>query len=251
MIIDPARVTRLLSPEVSLRRGGGSGINGKFDACVMQAVDWLAGGDGTSNAPECADRAISSFCVRLNDSPIFGKWRDELKPFAARIAGTKGTHEQYAEREYIAVDLALRVAAPLGFEFWGETVEKHREAALSFAARFRALAPITDKDTAIAGRDLARESQKVADFAVAGYAADFAVAGYAASAAQTTGEAVAGYATYAEEAAYTIYADAASSATYAASAADVRARSDALTRALWDAALACLDKMICVTESEG
>ena len=40
------RLERFLKEDVHLRSGSGTGINGSFDACIMQAVGWLAGGDG-------------------------------------------------------------------------------------------------------------------------------------------------------------------------------------------------------------
>ena len=247
--IDPARVARLLSPDVSLRSGSGVGVNGKFDACVMQAVDWLAGGAGETDAPACADPAISRFCIQLNDAAQFAKWRDELKPYAPRIAGTAGTKEHLETRSFTAADFAVRVAAPLAFTFWGETIAAERETAFGLAERLRSLAPIVDKETALAGRDVAREARKAT-----ASAASAAYATYAASASAASAYAAeyAASAAYADSAAYTADVASAASAAYAAyaeSAEDVRARADALARALWDSALACLDAMIRVTEA--
>ena len=82
MTIVEERLARLLSPDVKLRSGKGAGANGTVDLCIMQAVDWLAGRDGKSDAPPCADPVITRFCIRLNDTSRFAEWRDELKPFA-------------------------------------------------------------------------------------------------------------------------------------------------------------------------
>ena len=81
--IIPERLHRLLGEDFHLRSGSGSGINGEVDACIMQAVDWLAGGTGKV-AP-----SITRFCIRLNDSWLFAEHRDLLKPFAAKIVGTR------------------------------------------------------------------------------------------------------------------------------------------------------------------
>jgi len=58
------RLARLLAPEIHLCSGKGAGANGAVDVCIMQAVDWIAGGEGKSDAPECADPIITRFCQR-------------------------------------------------------------------------------------------------------------------------------------------------------------------------------------------
>ena len=50
--ISEERLARFMSPDAHLRSGTGNGVNGTFDACAMQAADWLAGGLGKTDAPE-------------------------------------------------------------------------------------------------------------------------------------------------------------------------------------------------------
>ena len=55
---------------------------------MVQAADWIAGGNGKSDAPACVDPAIRKFCIKLNDASRFAQWRDELKPYIPRLVGT-------------------------------------------------------------------------------------------------------------------------------------------------------------------
>jgi hypothetical protein len=231
--IDPARVERLLK-EVHLRSGSGSGINSKADACIMQAVDWLAGGDGKTDAPRCADPAIRGFCIRLNDAPVFSQWRDELKPYAARIVYTNMGKKFTVTRLFMCADWAIRRIVPLAFDYWAETTKvgaNHIKAA-DWAAKLRACAPIVDDASAKAGRAAAKDA-----YAAAAAAADAAAAAAAAAAAYSAADAAA-------------YADADADAD-ADAAADADASADAggFRRSMWDESLKLLDRLIAVTET--
>ena len=152
------RLARLLDPKFHLRAGSGRGINSEVDACMMQAVHWLAGGDGTRSIPECADRTIAQFCIRLNDASGFAEWRDELKPFVPRIVGTAGSRALSRRRAFMCADWAVRTITPLAFEFWAQTMPTHKDTAREWAQRLRNLARIVDAKTADAARSLAREA---------------------------------------------------------------------------------------------
>ena len=233
--LDPSRVSRLLSPDARLRSGSGSGINGKFDACIMQAVDWLAGGAGESDSPECADHAITRFCIRLNDATRFAEWRDELKPFAVRVVGTRSVDPTVLQRRgYMSADWAVREVAPKAFDFYAELRPAKREQYEAWAAKLRGVAPIVDKETAHAAHAGMNEVRAAAYAAAAAYAV--AVAYAAGSAASYAAE-------YAATAAYAVEYE----AEYAATAA--RPRAKAFSRELWEMSLAHLDRMIRVTEA--
>jgi hypothetical protein len=136
--INQERLQRLLDEAVHLKPGAGEGANGTIDVCVMQAVDWLAGGKGKTDSPPCASGAITKFCIRLNDSPVFAEFRDELKPFAAKIVGTACGLKAEKARAFIAADWACREVAPLALD------AKFPEQAKAL----RALAPVVDTASA-------------------------------------------------------------------------------------------------------
>jgi len=232
--IDKGRLKRFLSKKVHLVSGKGAGANGTIDVCVVQATDWLVGRDGKSDSPSCVDPVIRGFAIRLNDAGAFSQWRDELKPFAARLANTNQGHALTRKRRFACADWAIREIAPLAIDACGKAPE--------LAAELRALPPIVDKATALAGRDVARRAKRklrayaYADaYAAAAYADAYADA-YAADAAYA--DASAADAAYAAAA----YADAAyAAAAYAdASAADAK-------RPFWDASLAMLGRLCDMT----
>jgi hypothetical protein len=238
-IIDQTRVERILA-EANLRVGSGNGVNGKIDVCVMQAVDYITGGDGSSDHPECADLVISEFCIRLNDAPRFAKWRDELKPYIVRIAGTKADEATSRKRAYMCADWAIRTIAPHAFGFWADVVPARRVEALSWATRLRDLPAVTDKQSANTARDVCNEANKAASAAIAAIAANAAYA--AANAAYADAAAYAAAAAAAADNAYN-----AAYAAYAAAAAADNAY--AFTRVLWESSLAQLDAIIALTET--
>ena len=200
------RLARLMSDDVHLRNGSGNGANGTVDVCAVQAADWLSGGNGKTDKPDCVSRKIGSYVIGLNDSLLFKEHRDLLKPYCAKLVGTAGeSGEREVKRAYCLADWAIRVFAPI----WLRADPKHRFD--ERAAKLESLAPITDEET----RKKARaEARAAAAAAAAAYAADAAYAAYAADAAY------AAYAAYAASAAYAAYAADSASAADAADAAD-------------------------------
>jgi hypothetical protein len=152
--IDPERLHRIEGESFHLRSGKGAGINGEVDACIMQAVDWLAGGTGETDAPECASQTIASLCIYLNDSPLFADYRDILKPFAPRIVGTRDSNE--TARLFICADYALRVFLP----FWLRQYPGYNREAI--ADHCERAAEVTDKEAIFELRDWI-SSQKADD----------------------------------------------------------------------------------------
>ena len=221
----------------------------------MQAVDWLTGGNGKTDAPECVDPAIRGFGIRLNDTARYAEYRDELKAYAPRVVGTKTTATVTRQRAYMCADWAIRTIAPMAFDFWAKSSPKNAEKAKEWAAKLRAVAPITDEASAQAGREVAKEAQSAAYAAYAANAAGAAAdaAAYAADAAAACAANADAYAAYAADADAYGAANAADAAAYAANAdayayAYARSKTEAFSRQLWDESLALLDRLILVTE---
>lgn len=133
------RLERFLSPDVHLRWGRGKGANGTIDVCAMQAVAWLAGWRNTDH-PDCACPVIGRFVIRINDSELFGRHRDALKPYCPRIVGTRSSRAVERRRAIVAADFAIRRFAPCAFRALDVPAS---------AARLAAIAPVADVDTAI------------------------------------------------------------------------------------------------------
>ena len=238
--IDPERLARLMDPANHLRRGKGLGVNGAFDACAMQAVHWLAGGDCSSDAPECVAPMIARYVIRLNDAVTFTDWRDELKPYLPRLLNTVNPALEM-RRAYLCVDWAVRWCAPLAFDAAADAlagegfIVDFAEQAASLrehAATMRALPEVTDAASAQSAR--AAAAYAAAAVRAATYAA------YAADAADAAARAAAATRGYADDAAR----DAARAAAIAAYSAADAAYAAETKRAIWDGALDLLDRLI-------
>ena len=235
VMLDQNRINRLMEASNHLRSGGGRGINGHFDACLMNAANWLIGGDSSSDKPDCVDPTIRGFGIRLNDAVQFSAWRDELKPFAIKVLGTAQGPSLTQKRKFMCIDWAIRVIAPMAFDVWAEKDSKNRTKAQQHAAALRAVSPITDEATAALGRN-ATMAARVAAYADAGaYAAAAAAATAAAAAADAADDAAAAGASAAAYAA----AAGAYAAAYAATAA-----ADAARRKIWEESLKFLQRLI-------
>ena len=154
-----------------LASGSGSVKDGS--ACLINFANFLAGGDGATDSHPCIDRGIQRFCIRINDSPRFAEWRDELKPYAARVLNTASTPEVTQKRGYMYADWAVRTAAPRAFDFWAEVVPARADEARAWAEKLRATGAIVDEPSAKVGRELAQGARKIARSSAA-YAATYA-----------------------------------------------------------------------------
>lgn len=107
--IDPKRLERVMA--IDLRAGAGDAPNGKIDACVMQAVAYVAG-EPWSDHPQCASEVLTAFCIRLND-----RWGHEdrqlLKPFIPRLVGTRAPKAIEHKRRQMLLDFAFRRWLPI------------------------------------------------------------------------------------------------------------------------------------------
>ncbi len=128
--------------KISLKSGKHG--NSEEGMCVMEAVAYIAG-EPHSDHPKCADRAITSALIRLNDRMPDDATRDKyLKPIIPQIVGTVSTQEVYIKRGFVAADFAVRIIAPLVMDMLGKT---------EYATKLRALAPLIDRETSVKARD--------------------------------------------------------------------------------------------------
>jgi hypothetical protein len=231
--IQQSRLERLMGADFHLREGKGKGINGGVDACLLQSVHWLTGGDGSSDHPECTSPLLAGYCIRLNDSKLFREHRDMLKPFAPKLVGTVAVPEVEQQRAFIAADYAVRIFTPKWMRILGK---------VEWAEKLEACSPIVDRETAIEAKKATAEVKKAAAAAAYAYAyADAYADADAAAAAYAYADAYAD--AYAAAAAYA-YADAYADA-YAYAVAYKKALPEDL-QYLREKSLECLDKMISV-----
>ena len=181
--------------------------------CIMEAAAWFAG-EPHSDSPSCVDQGITSFLQYVNDNAPEDQ-RQELKSVVKEIIGTRTENvEIIQKRLFVAVDFAVRFAAPLALE--AAKLDKE-------AAALRALVPVDSRAAAGAASAAAWAASAAAGAARAAAGAARAAAG-AASAAAWAARAAAGAASDA--------AGAASAAAGAASAAAWAARAVAWA-AMW------------------
>ena len=124
--------------------------------CVMEAVAYVAG-EAWSDQPQCVDPVLTAYCIRLNDH-----WNDEqrqaLKPYIARLVGTKGDLHLSRKRAFMAADAAVRIFAPLALDARGLPER---------AAKLRAVPAIVDRASALAAAAAANAAANAAAYAAA------------------------------------------------------------------------------------
>jgi hypothetical protein len=196
--------------------------NGMVEACVMEAVAYIAG-EPWSDHPECASRVISSFLVSWNDS-LPDADRQMLKPFIPRLVGTRTTKADEETRAWMLTDWLARECAPAWMRLAGLTDQ---------AEMVEALAPITSAASAKKAQPTLTAARKESAAAWdAAWAAPWDAARAAARAA-------------AGDAAWDAAWDAARAAAGAAAWDAARAAAwDAARAAAWDAAWAALQPTV-------
>ena len=103
---------RLAQIEAISLKSGGHRKNAELDACVMEAVAYVAG-EPWSDAPECACPVITAFMIAWNDGLPSDADRDRLlKPLIPLIVGTRSTKEVEQRRATMAADWLIRVHTP-------------------------------------------------------------------------------------------------------------------------------------------
>jgi hypothetical protein len=230
--------------------------NGLVNACVMEAVAYVAG-EPFSDRPECASPVITSFLVSWNDA-MDDVDRQMLKPYIVRLVGTRTGKRHEEQRAWMLTDWLARECAPAWLRLAGlagqaELLESL--APLTSAASARKAQPVLDaarKDSAAA-----RAAAWAAAWDAAGAAAQAAAGAAAWDAAWDAAGDAAGDA--AQAAAWAAARDAAQAAAWAAArdaaqAAAGDAARDALaptTSGLQQSALLLLDRMIAVSARGG
>ncbi len=109
MQIDTQRLERIQQFPLS---SGSHGPNDDINACVMEAVAWVAG-EPWSDHPKCACPVITAFMVSWNDSLPTDADRDRLlKPLIPLIVGTRSTPAVEMRRSTMAADWLIRTYTP-------------------------------------------------------------------------------------------------------------------------------------------
>jgi hypothetical protein len=244
----PELVVQTLPPELRLDKGIHPPPNGGFQACVMEAVAYVAG-ESWSDQPECACPVIGAFLRCWNDAMDDGD-RQMLVPLIPRLVGTRSTPEVEEKRAWMATDWLVRECAPAWLRLAG--LDDHAKA-------LEQLAPVASSSLARAAHPSIAAARAAAGDAAWDAAGDAAwdAAGDAAWAAwDAAGDAAWAAAGAAWDAAWAAAGDAAwdaagdaagAAALDAARAAAGAAARDAVrptVKALQQSALALVDRMI-------
>lgn len=153
----------------------GPHLNRDSGLCTMEAVAWLAN-EEHSDRPACACPVVGAFVRKLNDKLPDDSTRTRLlRPLVPRLVGSKSTRDVALRRGYLAVDWAVRMAAPraLGVLGRSELVEQTN--------LLRMLPEVVDIATARVAVEAAARASNVAAYALAAFASG--IAGDAANAA--------------------------------------------------------------------
>ena len=114
--IDRDRLARI----TALKSGAHKPPNGHLEACVMEAVAFVAG-ERWSDHPTCACPVISAFLRTWNDSLPDDERNALLLPLIPRIVNTRGSKKLEARRATMAADWYIRVATPAWLRLAGLT----------------------------------------------------------------------------------------------------------------------------------
>ena len=211
--------------------------------CVMEMTAYIAG-EPWSDHPQCVSPVIAEFLRVWNDG-MNDNDRQMLKPYAARVIGTRASSEIENQRAWMALDWQCRVSAAGWL----------RAAKLTdAAAELEALAPITDTASAQAAQATLNKARaqaaaaRAAAWDAAGAAARDAARAAAWDAARAAAWDAAGAA--ARDAARDAAWDAAGAAAWAAAGAAARAALRPTVENLQHSALELLDRMIAVYRAE-
>jgi hypothetical protein len=260
-----SRLTLTKLKTITLKSGGHT-KRAMTQLCAMEAVAWLAG-EKHSASPACACPVISSAVIRLNDRIPDDAMRTRLlRPLLPKILNTRSTPAVEELRRWIAIDFAVRIAAPLALDVvgWKDLAEKCRAipavtSRSSASGAHALLVPIRDEaykrrnasaasasaSAAAAADDAAAAADDAA--AAAAYASAYASAAAADDASASAAYAASAAAAADDAAAAAAYASAYASAAYAsASAADDAAARLAAREPIYRACVEMIERMIAV-----
>lgn len=151
-------IARELPADLRLGSGSHPEPNGDFNACVMEAVAYVAGEPWTDH-PKCASPVIAALLRSWNDS-MGDDDRQMLMPLVPRLVGTASTPAVEETRAWMATDWLVRECAPAWLRLAGLTDHAHA---------LEGLAAVMSPEAAAAGLDTIREARKAG--AAAGAAA--------------------------------------------------------------------------------
>jgi hypothetical protein len=216
--------------------------NGMVNACVMEAVSYVAG-EPFSDHPECASPVITSFLVSWNDA-MNDVDRQMLKPYIVRLVGTRTGKRHEEQRAWMLTDWLARECAPAWMRLAGLAAQ---------AELLESLAPLTSAASARKAQPVLDAARKDSAAAVdAAGAAAWAAAVDAAGAAAWAAARIAAWAAAAARiAAWAAARAAAGDAAWAAAGAAARDALAPTTRGLQQSALLLLDRMIAVSARGG
>ena len=121
----------------TLKSGNHKPPNGHFEACVMEAVAYVAG-EPWSDKPECACPIISSFLRSWNDALPTDADRDRLlKPLIPKLVNTRGDKALEEKRALMAADWLVRVNTPAWLRLAGLTTHADALSALPEITSFK------------------------------------------------------------------------------------------------------------------
>jgi hypothetical protein len=213
---------------ITLAKGGHN--SREEGVCAMEAVAWIAG-EPHSDSPQCASPAIAAFMRSWNDSLPDGDRDRLLKPYLAKLIGSRGTAAAEERRGWLAMDWLIRTFAPAWLSLVHD-LSPHAEALRNLPEIANSAAVALAKDPIAAAYSAADSAAYSAARSAAYSAADSAAYSAARSAAYS--------------AAYSAARSAADSAADSAAYSAARSALEPTTKALQASALDLLDRMLAV-----
>ena len=143
--------TNTLPENFTLAHGGHKPPNGHFEACLLEAVAYVAG-EPWSDHPECVCPVLAEFGRSWNDA-LSDEDRQILLPYIPRLIGTRSTPEVETKRAWMATDWLVREFTPAWLRLAGLTEHAHtleKLAALTDSASARDAQPSVDAARAAA-----------------------------------------------------------------------------------------------------
>ena len=167
--IDPVRLERAMS--ATLLKGAHDKPNGEFQACVMEAVAFVAG-EPWSDHPKCASPVIGAFMRVWNDGLNEDDRNRLLKPLIVKLVGTRGSKALENRRATMAADWFIRVQTPAWLRL--AKLDKHADLLASMPeitdfSKAPSLMPAltAERTDAYAARDAAWDAARDAAWAAA------------------------------------------------------------------------------------
>lgn len=142
----PLELTQLdLSKLDAITLSSGSHESPDAGLCALEAVAYIAGEPHT-DYPACVSPVIAAFGRSWNDTLPDADRNRLLKPLLQLMVGTATTEADEETRAWMATDWLVRVHAPAFFDLIPSLAD--------YAAKLRALPPLTSAEIAVAVQDM-------------------------------------------------------------------------------------------------